>query len=128
MLSGAGGSRFAVYQGRLTAEPPAAFNLIIDRQGFRPGRGNQVLLRVDSYSTDGGLDPGAVELGSAGRGRLQVLSERDDAGAGNGAVSIAAVGPGVLSIRPTAEGGTTGGYGLGAHQFKRGIVSYAGSV
>lgn len=118
--SGAGGSKFAVYQGRLTVEPPASFTLIVDRHGFRPGRGNQVLLRVDSLSTGGGLDPGAVELDSTGPRGVRVISERDDAGSGTGGVVIAAVGPGALGVRPTAEGGTTGDYQLG--------VSLAGDV
>lgn len=120
LLSGAGGSKFAVYQGRLTVEPPASFTLIVDRLGFRPGRGNQVLLRVDSQSTGGGLDPGAVELDSTGPRGVRVISQRDDAGSGTDGVVIAAVGPGALSITPTAEGGTTGGYQLG--------VSLAGDV
>ncbi|WP_165246800.1 dockerin type I domain-containing protein [Paludisphaera soli] len=122
LLSVGGGTRFAVFQGRLAAQSSDAFSIQVDRYGFRPGRGGQVLLRIDARATDGTLDPGVVDLDSDGPRGVRVVSERDDAGAGGGkdGVTVAAVGPGALTIRPTAEDGTTGGYAVG--------VSLAGDV
>ncbi|MDG3007669.1 dockerin type I repeat-containing protein [Paludisphaera mucosa] len=115
-----GGTRFAVYQGQLTTQSSDAFTVQIDRHGFRPARGNQVLLRIDSRASGGTLDPGAVDLDSTGPRAVRVVSERDDAGSGTDGITVAAAGPGALTIRPTAEGGTQGGYEVG--------VSLAGDV
>ena len=121
LLSSGMGARFAVFQGRLSAQAGDGHAIQVDRFGFRPGRGNQVLLRVDARAADGSsLDPGAVDLASNGPRGVQVVSETDDAGSGKDGVTIAAVGPGALTIRPTAEGGTQGGYSVG--------VSLAGDV
>ena len=120
LLSVAGVSKFAVYQGRLTTQPTDTFTLAVDRFGFRPGRGNQVLLRVDAHSADGLLDPGAADLASTGPRGVQVVSEHDAVGGGKNSVVVAAVGPGALSIRPTAEDSTRGDYTLS--------VSLAGDV
>lgn len=120
LLSGAGGSKFAVYQGRLVVAPSESYTLVVDRHGFRPGAGNRVLLKIEAQATDGALDPGAVGLNSSNPRGVQVISQRDDVGDGKGSSTIASVGPGALAIRPTAEGSTQGGYEIN--------VSLAGDV
>ena len=121
LLSGVGDSKFAVYQGRVVTQASEVYAVPIDRFGFRPAQGNQVLLRIDAQAAqDGALDPGAVELESNGPRPVQVLSSRGDSARGTGSVVVAAVGPGSLAVRPTAEGGTEGAYEVG--------VSLAGDV
>lgn len=120
LLSGAGGSKFAVYQGKMVVTPSESYTLVVDRFGFRPGAGNRVLLKIDAQATDGTLDPGAVGASSSNPRGLRTIAQRDDVGDGKGSTTIVSAGPGALTIRPTAEGSTQGGYEIG--------VSLAGDV
>ncbi|WP_165074757.1 dockerin type I domain-containing protein [Paludisphaera rhizosphaerae] len=120
LLSTVGGSKFAVYQGRLVLAPADSYTLVVDRFGFRPGAGNRVLLKVDTQSTDASFDPAAAETASSNPRGVQTISSHDDVSGGTGSSTIVSVGPGALTIQPTAQNGTTGGYDVN--------VSLAGDV
>ncbi|WP_406695215.1 dockerin type I domain-containing protein [Singulisphaera sp. Ch08] len=104
---------FANFEGRISGPAGDPIAVQVNPSDFDTAPGGRVLLRVEARAANGSrLDPGATALESAIPGGVRILSRRADVPRGTASVTIASVLPGALTIRPRAEGRTTGDYTL----------------